>query len=60
MCPLHLSGQHFKVVSNLMLNCGLFQAAIWHCLNHYNYWNATFLAEKLQAESESPSDDHLG
>ena len=29
------------------------QAAIWHCLNHYAFSDATFLAEKLLAESES-------
>lgn len=29
------------------------QAAIWHCLNHYAYTDATFLAEKLMAESGS-------
>lgn len=34
------------------LRIGNMQAAIWHCLNHYNYWNATFLAEKLQDESK--------
>jgi len=29
------------------------QAAIWHCLNHYAFTDATFLAERLRAESES-------
>ncbi|EAA04651.4 AGAP007690-PA [Anopheles gambiae str. PEST] len=29
------------------------QAAIWHCLNHYHYQDATFLAERLCAEVES-------
>lgn len=29
------------------------QAAIWHCLNHYAFSDATFLAERLLAESES-------
>ena len=29
------------------------QAAIWHCLNHYAYSDATFLAERLLAESGS-------
>ncbi|XP_055373262.1 cell division cycle protein 27 homolog [Condylostylus longicornis] len=29
------------------------QAAIWHCLNHYNYKDATFLAERLCAEIET-------
>lgn len=29
------------------------QAAIWHCLNHYDYQDATFLAERLCAEAES-------
>ena len=29
------------------------QAAIWHCLNHYAYSDATFLAEKLLAESNT-------
>lgn len=28
----------------------LFQAAIWHCLNHYSYNDAIFLAERLYAE----------
>lgn len=26
------------------------QAAIWHCLNHYAYSDAIFLAERLCAE----------
>ncbi|KAF4522887.1 hypothetical protein B566_EDAN012941, partial [Ephemera danica] len=29
------------------------QAAIWHCLNHYDYTDATFLAERLAAEVNS-------
>jgi len=29
------------------------QAAIWHCLNHYAFSDATFLAERLRAESDS-------
>lgn len=29
------------------------QAAIWHCLNHYAYPDAIFLAERLRAEVES-------
>ncbi|XP_053673182.1 cell division cycle protein 27 homolog [Anopheles nili] len=29
------------------------QAAIWHCLNHYHYQDAIFLAERLYAEVES-------
>lgn len=29
------------------------QAAIWHCLNHYDYPDAIFLAERLCAEVES-------
>ena len=29
------------------------QAAIWHCLNHYDFSDATFLAERLLAESGS-------
>lgn len=29
------------------------QAAIWHCLNHYDYRDATFLAERLRAENDS-------
>lgn len=29
------------------------QAAIWHCLNHYAYSDAIFLAERLCAEVES-------
>lgn len=29
------------------------QAAIWHCLNHYDYQDAIFLAERLCAEVES-------
>ncbi|KAL1128844.1 hypothetical protein AAG570_013378, partial [Ranatra chinensis] len=29
------------------------QAAIWHCLNHYDYSDAIFLAERLRAEVES-------
>uniref|UniRef100_A0A8W7P6W4 Cell division cycle protein 27 homolog n=1 Tax=Anopheles coluzzii TaxID=1518534 RepID=A0A8W7P6W4_ANOCL len=42
------------------------QAAIWHCLNHYHYQDATFLAERLCAEGEYSeaenaliNDDHL-
>ena len=26
------------------------QAAVWHCLNHYAYSDAIFLAERLYAE----------
>lgn len=33
------------------------QAAIWHCLNHYAYSDATFLAERLFAEVDT--DDSL-
>ncbi|KAJ6642508.1 Cell division cycle protein 27 like [Pseudolycoriella hygida] len=33
------------------------QAAIWHCLNHYAYEDATFLAERLYAEVDT--DDTL-
>ncbi|XP_037044561.1 cell division cycle protein 27 homolog [Bradysia coprophila] len=33
------------------------QAAIWHCLNHYAYQDATFLAERLYSEVET--DDSL-
>ncbi|XP_068082472.1 cell division cycle protein 27 homolog isoform X2 [Anabrus simplex] len=29
------------------------QAAIWHCLNNYDYQDATFLAERLLAEVDS-------
>jgi len=29
------------------------QASIWHCLNHYAYRDATFLAERLRAENET-------
>lgn len=29
------------------------QAAIWHCLDHYAYADATFLAERLSAEVDS-------
>lgn len=29
------------------------QAAIWHCLNHYDYQDAIFLAERLSAEVET-------
>lgn len=29
------------------------QAAIWHCLNHYDYQDAIFLAERLCAEVET-------
>ncbi|XP_076039509.1 cell division cycle protein 27 [Oratosquilla oratoria] len=29
------------------------QAAIWHCLNHYAFSDATFLAERLLAEVDS-------
>ncbi|GAB6019681.1 anaphase-promoting complex subunit cdc27 [Chamberlinius hualienensis] len=33
------------------------QATIWHCLNHYSYLDAIFLAERLYAEVDS--DDAL-
>ncbi|KAJ3662185.1 hypothetical protein Zmor_006541 [Zophobas morio] len=33
------------------------QAAIWHCLNHYDYSDAVFLSERLYAEVKS--DDSL-
>ena len=29
------------------------QAAIWHCLNHYAYHDATFLAERLLDEADT-------
>lgn len=29
-----------------------FQAAIWHCLDHYDYFDAIFLAERLNAEGK--------
>ena len=29
------------------------QAAIWHCLNHYAFSDATLLAERLLAETET-------
>lgn len=29
------------------------QAAVWHCLNHYDYSDAIFLAERLYAEVKS-------
>ena len=29
------------------------QAAIWHCLNHYAYQDATFLAERLLDEADT-------
>jgi hypothetical protein len=32
--------------------CFGFQAAIWHCLNHYAYADAIFLAERLYAEGK--------
>ena len=32
-----------------------FQAAIWHCLNHYAYSDAIFLAERLHAEGKFPA-----
>lgn len=30
----------------------IFQAAIWHCLNHYDYKSAVFLAERLCSEGK--------
>jgi hypothetical protein len=33
-------------------SCFEFQAAIWHCLNHYAYPDAIFLAERLYAEGK--------
>lgn len=35
------------------------QAAVWHCLNHYAYLDATFLAERLLAEVDSDEALHL-
>lgn len=35
------------------------QAAVWHCLNHYAYMDATFLAERLLAEVDSDEAVHL-
>lgn len=35
------------------------QAAIWHCLNHYAFSDATFLAERLHAEVRSDESLHL-
>ncbi|KAK4310422.1 hypothetical protein Pmani_018019 [Petrolisthes manimaculis] len=35
------------------------QAAIWHCLNHYAYLDATFMAERLLAEVDSDEALHL-
>ncbi|TRY61025.1 hypothetical protein TCAL_09134 [Tigriopus californicus] len=34
-------------------------AAIWHCLNHYSFGDATFLAERLFAEVSSEDALHL-
>lgn len=36
---------------NLLFSMSL-QAAIWHCLNHYDYADATFLAERFFAEGK--------
>ncbi|KAL1517427.1 hypothetical protein ABEB36_001192 [Hypothenemus hampei] len=35
------------------------QAAIWHCLNHYDYLNAVFLSERLYAEAKSDESLYL-
>uniref|UniRef100_A0A147BSZ8 Cell division cycle protein 27 homolog n=1 Tax=Ixodes ricinus TaxID=34613 RepID=A0A147BSZ8_IXORI len=35
------------------------QAAIWHCLNHYAFADATFLAERLYAEVHTDESLHL-
>ncbi|XP_064474918.1 cell division cycle protein 27 homolog isoform X2 [Ornithodoros turicata] len=35
------------------------QAAIWHCLNHYAFSDAIFLAERLYAEVRSDESLHL-
>lgn len=35
------------------------QAAIWHCLNHYDYSNAIFLGERLYAEVKSDETLYL-
>lgn len=35
------------------------QAAIWHCLDHYDYFDAIFLAERLNAEVESDDSTFL-
>ena len=39
-----------KNISVLILRLIFPQAAIWHCLNHYDYADATFLSERLYAE----------
>lgn len=36
-----------------------FQAAIWHCLNHYAYPDAIFLAERLCAEGNNIFFSHF-
>lgn len=36
-----------------------FQASIWHCLNHYAFGDATFLAERLFAEVSTDDSLHL-
>nr|CAI5866388.1 unnamed protein product [Callosobruchus analis] len=35
------------------------QAAIWHCLNHYDYADAVFLSERLYAEVKTDESLHL-
>ncbi|XP_050435840.1 cell division cycle protein 27 homolog isoform X2 [Adelges cooleyi] len=35
------------------------QAAIWHCINHYAYSDAIFLAERLCAEFDSDESTYL-
>ncbi|XP_050529418.1 cell division cycle protein 27 homolog isoform X2 [Daktulosphaira vitifoliae] len=35
------------------------QAAIWHCMNHYAYSDAIFLAERLCAEFDSDESTYL-
>ena len=48
------SGVDSLITTDLFAMCVSchWQAAIWHCLNHYAYSDAIFLAERLYAESK--------
>lgn len=46
------SGSRSLIVRNMLVQEPV-QAAIWHCLNHYAFNDAIFLAERLRAEVES-------
>ena len=58
--PVHVSFSTFFFFQLLQVKTKtIFKAAIWHCLNHYAYGDATFLAERLFYEVHSDESLHL-